>query len=147
MLLSAAIEAVSFGLSRVIWPIHAGAAKDVNTDALADVCDRALLAGQLVGLDVARAGAADGAALVRSVRIETPYADLTDAELMDLALDMDVPLNACWWCLNEDARPCAHCSGCMRWREALAAVDPAGRLDIQILATTTSPMPAPVKHK
>ncbi len=147
MLLSAAIEAVSFGISRVIWPIHAGAAKDVNTDALADTCDRALLAGQLIGLGVARAGSTEATSLVRSVRIETPYADLTDAELMDLALDMDVPLHACWWCLNEDARPCAHCSGCMRWREALAAVDPAGRLDIQVLATAPIPSHSAPKHK
>jgi hypothetical protein len=120
----------------------------VNTDTLADVCDRALLAGQLVGLDVARLGSAgDGAPMAKGLRIETPYADLTDAQLMDLALDMDVPLHACWWCLNEDAKPCAHCSGCMRWREALAAVDPAGRLDIQVLATSPGHMVSPLKHK
>jgi hypothetical protein len=148
MLLSAAIEAASFGFSRVIWPVHAGAAKDINTDNLADICDRALLAGQLIGLDLARAGnSAANTPLVRGVRIETPYADLTDAELMDLALDMDVPLHACWWCLNEDERPCAHCSGCMRWREALVAVDPAGRLDIQVLAAAPIGTHAMPKHK
>lgn len=134
MLLSAAIEAASLGLSRVIWPIHAGAAKEISIDALADICDRALLIGQLVGLDIVRA-AGDGNG---SLRIETPYADLTDAQLMDLALDMDVPLSAAWWCMNEDARPCGQCAGCMRWREALVAVDPAGRLDIQVLATTSA---------
>jgi 7-cyano-7-deazaguanine synthase in queuosine biosynthesis len=48
---------------------------------------------------------------------------------------MDVPLGACWWCLNEDKDMCGQCSGCMRWREALLAVDPAGRLDIRVLAT------------
>ena len=128
MLLSAAIEAASLGLSRVIWPIHAGAAREVDTDALADVCDRALLIGQLVGLDTARAAG------VTSIHIETPYADLTDAQLMDLALDMDAPLHACWWCLNDGPAACTQCAGCMRWREALAAVDPAARLDIEVLA-------------
>lgn len=88
------------------------------------------MVGQLVGIDIARVGDAGAS----GVRIETPYADLTDAELMDLALDMDVPLNACWWCLNEDSEVCGQCSGCMRWREALLAVDPAGRLDIRVLA-------------
>jgi hypothetical protein len=131
MLLSAAIEAASLGLSRVVWPIHAGAAREISVDALADICDRALLVGQLVGLDVMRADAGGG-----SIRIETPYADLTDAQLMDLALDMDAPLSAAWWCMNENDRLCGHCAGCMRWREALAEVDRAGRLDIQVLTTT-----------
>jgi 7-cyano-7-deazaguanine synthase in queuosine biosynthesis len=140
MLLSAALEAASLGLSRIIWPIHAGAAPEVDVAALADVCDRALLAGQLVGLDLARLAA--GATPTRGVRIETPYADLTDAELMDLALDMDVPLHACWWCMNEDAKMCGQCSGCMRWREALRAVDPAAHLDIQVLADNSGPRAA-----
>jgi 7-cyano-7-deazaguanine synthase in queuosine biosynthesis len=131
MLVSAAIEAASLGLSRVIWPVHAGAAPEVDTSVLADVCDRALMVGQLVGQDLMRVADAG----VLGIRIETPYADLTDAELMDLALDMDVPLGACWWCLNEDKDMCGQCSGCMRWREALLAVDPAGRLDIRVLAT------------
>jgi hypothetical protein len=142
-LFSAAVEAISLGMSRVIWPIHAGAARDVDIDALADVCDRALLVGQLVGLDAPRS--ADSAAL----RIETPYADLTDAQVMDLALDMDVPLHAAWWCLNEDPQPCGQCAACMRWREALAAVDPVGQLDIQVLAAaparSESPI-GPLKH-
>lgn len=132
MLLSAAVEAAGLGLTRVIWPVHAGAAREVDTDLLADVCDRALLVGQLVGLDRSRIAHGPGG----GIRIETPYADLTDAQLMDLALDMDTPLHAAWWCLNDDDKACGQCAGCMRWREALVEVDPAGRLDIQILATT-----------
>ncbi len=139
MLLSAAIEAASLGLSRVLWPIHAGAAREVSVDTLADICDRALLIGQLVGLDVVRASGEQQVGL----RIETPYADLIDAMLMDLALDMDVPLSAAWWCMNEDARACGQCAGCMRWREALVAVDPTGRLDIHVLATSPTDL-API---
>ncbi len=141
MLLSATIEAAALGLSRVIWPVHLGGTREVDTDALADVCDRALLIAQLAGLDRSRLGASGG-----TIRIETPYADLTDAQLMDLALDMDTPLHAAWWCMNDDDRACGQCAGCMRWREALVQVDPAGRLDIQVLATAPTGT-APLKQK
>lgn len=119
-LLSAIAEARSIGASRVIWPAHAGGHRDrgVDVDALTAITDRALLVSQLAMID-------GGESAVGTVRIETPLADLTDEQVMDLALDLDAPLHAAWWCLNEQSEPCGHCSQCLRWREALAAVDPA----------------------
>lgn len=121
MLVSALVEAASLGIGRVIWPAHAGAAEKLDADRLADTCDRALLAAQLVSIDLGRGTPLAESGLV----VQTPYADLNDTQLLELALDLDAPLNACWWCLNEDVRPCGHCSSCMRWREALTRVDPS----------------------
>ncbi len=126
MLMSAVLEAITLGLDRVVWPIHAGAAAEVDLANLADICDRALLVGQLIGLDMQRLGD-------QTIAIETPYADLNDSQLLELALDMDVPVQSAWWCLNEQPGPCGHCSACMRWREAFRTVDPAGTLDVAVL--------------
>lgn len=126
MLISAVLEATTLGLSRVVWPIHAGASQDIDITQLADICDRAMLVAQLIGLDSTRT-------TDRAISIQTPYADLNDAQMMELALDMDVPVHNAWWCLNEQPSACGHCSACMRWHEALRTVDPAGILDIHVL--------------
>jgi hypothetical protein len=34
---------------------------------------------------------------VEPFRIQVPYADLTDRQLADLVLDMDLPIWTCWW--------------------------------------------------
>lgn len=118
MLASACLEAAARGLDRVVWPIHVGGAdgSQMNLDELTDVCDRALLVSQLVSLDLPRTGGRMG------VRILTPYVDFTDAQMMDLALDMDAPLGACWWCLNDQAEPCGQCGQCLRWQIGRAHV-------------------------
>jgi 7-cyano-7-deazaguanine synthase in queuosine biosynthesis len=131
MLMSAAVEAVALRCERVLWPVHAGGARapgEIDVNTLADITDRAMFVANLIGLDAAGPGHGP-----RPLTIETPYADLTDAQLMDLALDMDAPLGACWSCLNDAERACGTCSQCMRWREALKAVDPAGTLDLDVL--------------
>src|SRR5205807_2680217 len=56
MLLGAAVEAAALGIGRVIWPVHAGTTDAVDIEALADVCDRALLIGQLLALGSGGAG-------------------------------------------------------------------------------------------
>ncbi|MBY0262662.1 MAG: 7-cyano-7-deazaguanine synthase [Phycisphaerales bacterium] len=130
MLVNACLQAVAWGLDRVVWPIHVGGGEktELDLDELTDVCDRALLVSQLVSLDVPRKGGRMG------VRIVTPYVDFTDAQMMDLALDMDVPLSACWWCLNDQPEPCGQCGQCLRWRQALGVVDPAQALRLDELA-------------
>lgn len=134
MLASACLQAAAWGLSRVVWPIHIGgtSSTEIDLDELTDVCDRALLVSQLVSLDLPRATARAVGRM--GVRITTPFVDLTDAQMMDLALDMDVPLGACWWCLNDQPEPCGQCGQCLRWRQALSAVDPAQALRLDELA-------------
>jgi 7-cyano-7-deazaguanine synthase in queuosine biosynthesis len=130
MLAAACIQAAALGIERVVWPIHVGGHQEgsLNVDEMMDLCDRALLVSQLVSLDAPRTTGRMG------VRIQTPYVDFTDAQMMDLALDMDAPLAACWWCLNDQPEPCGHCGPCLRWRRALAAVDPVQSLRLEDLA-------------
>lgn len=87
LLLDAGREAVRRGISRVVWPVQAFPDGRTDLPALARICDRALLVGQLLSLD---------APADRPVRIETPLADLSDAQILELALDLDAPLSACW---------------------------------------------------
>lgn len=119
ILLEACAEAMKLDVSRLIWPVHSGAATeaDLRTDMIADICDRSVLASQLASLDAPRTGPGS-----RGVRIETPYADLTDMQVAELIVDFGAPLAACWWCDAADgSRGCATCSACRRWNAALKA--------------------------
>lgn len=88
MLLSAAWMAAAEGLESVLWPSHAG--EELELSRVADAVDRAMLVSRLATLDAAAAG-------LRPVEVRAPYADFTDAQIADLALDMDLPLRTCWW--------------------------------------------------
>jgi hypothetical protein len=61
---------------------------EVDLDLLTALHARARLVSRLVELD-GPAGA--------SFSFLFPYADLTDRQLADLVLDMDLPLWTCWW--------------------------------------------------
>jgi hypothetical protein len=87
LLLRAAHLAARLGCSKVVWPVSAGTA-NLGPEAAARIAaalDRALLVTRLVRLDFT------------DVEIQTPYADLSDRQLADLILDMDLPLWTCWW--------------------------------------------------
>lgn len=89
-LLFAAHAAAAAGAVRLIWPETARRGDGVELDRLAQICDRALLVGRLVALDSA-AGVAPGFV------IETPFSDLSEQQIADLALDMGCPVETCWW--------------------------------------------------
>lgn len=132
LLLNACLEAADRGLNAVLWPIHLGGPGNhskVEIEPITAAFDRARLASQAALIDFGR-----------TIRIQTPYLDLTDAQMMELALDMDAPLGACWWCLNEQADPCGQCAQCLRWREALIAVDPTRALKLEVLQQNTAAM-------
>ncbi|MEZ6317647.1 MAG: hypothetical protein R3B49_02670 [Phycisphaerales bacterium] len=97
-LIRAAYLAAQHQCRRVIWPVLADRLPGSDTPDLASVAraiDRALLAGRLASLDLDRGEwTASG---VPEVRIETPFADLTDAQLADLSRDLEVPAETCWW--------------------------------------------------
>lgn len=111
MLVRAASFAAERGISRVVWPVHAGGEETEPRDlrVIADACDRALLAGELASLD----GGGDV-----GVKIEVPYADFSDDQLVDLASDMGIPLGVAWWCKMEGQKPCGECPACRRWSGA-----------------------------
>lgn len=147
LLQNACDQAARLGLVRVIWPISRPGMGEAALDWLADLTDRAMLVGQLASIDLPRVlsetarplaptGGSGGGGAGGIVRIETPYADLDDAQIMDLALDMDAPLGVAWWC-QEDApepqRACGVCQSCLRVRAALGVVDPQGLLRAEAL--------------
>ncbi len=130
-LLAAAALAAAEGLDYVLWPVHAG--EDLELARVAEGVDRAALVTRLASLDAAPAG-------LRPVEVRAPYADFTDAQIADLALDMDLPLRTCWWWdgRDEEAR-----RERQRWGRALAMAGwkppidwGAGRPTVQVSAPT-----------
>lgn len=94
LLLDAAYLAMSEGIGTVIWAGTSAWHRDnLDLDSLTALHSRALLIERLVALDAAARPAEGGGA----VRIEAPYADLSDRQLADLVLDMDLPIWTCWW--------------------------------------------------
>jgi len=77
----------------VVWPAffgRPGEPESVDLDALARACDRAVLATRAAALDAHEHR-------VPSIRVKTPYADLSAKQLGELALDLNVPIESCWW--------------------------------------------------
>ncbi|MBN4082728.1 hypothetical protein JYS44_00670, partial [Phycisphaeraceae bacterium AH-315-B13] len=80
------------GSGRVMWPMHPGRVGDdtaIDLDLASAIIDRALLVEQLAKLD-----AAPGQ---ERVCIETPHADLSDRQLVEIATDLAVPIKTLWW--------------------------------------------------
>ncbi len=99
MLLEAAHLALRAGVRRVVWPVRVASpdrAQQVQelVDEIAAAADRALLASRLASLDATPQTAVE-------VVIETPFVDLSNAQIAELARDMALPLETCWW---HDAR-------------------------------------------
>ncbi|MFM9994564.1 MAG: hypothetical protein ACKVU4_02050 [Phycisphaerales bacterium] len=121
LLLDAVSVARGAGLGTVIWPIHAGERLDLDTVARA--VDRGLLVARLAAIDgVGGAGAPIG--------VDVPYADFTDEQVAELALDMDLPVSTCWWWSGGGERGAAARA---RWSVALRAV---GWTDAPVPAVT-----------
>ncbi|MBL0928471.1 MAG: hypothetical protein IBJ11_12610 [Phycisphaerales bacterium] len=78
-LLGACREAAKRGARRVVWPVWCGG----DAAALHAAFERAFLIQKLAALD-----AGPG----RGIAVETPFADLTEARLRELAEDLDVAL-------------------------------------------------------
>jgi hypothetical protein len=89
-LLSAGHIAARAGLGSVLWPVQAAVGEGLDLDRISACADRALLVGRLVAIDAVEHG-------VRGLTISIPFIDLTDRQIAELAMDMGVPLQACWW--------------------------------------------------
>lgn len=89
LLLAATRLAARHGCESVLFPVRAADLDaEVTVATVAREIDRAVLVGRLAALD-----AEDSAA--RSVI--TPLVDFDDEQLLDLARDLSVPSDACWW--------------------------------------------------
>lgn len=93
LLLDACSIAMGRGIRKVVWGVQIDGDEGMGTeriDRIALVLDRAILVGRLATLDAPGSGAVE-------VVVETPLADLTDQQVVDLALDLSVAHDTCWW--------------------------------------------------
>ncbi|GJQ29303.1 MAG: hypothetical protein HBSAPP03_11870 [Phycisphaerae bacterium] len=111
-LLSASYGAARAGIDTVTWPLSATRGDSIDVDRAGRIATRAMLVGRLVGLDDTRHGEP-------AARIETPYLDLSDTQLADLAADLAVPLETVWWWGSQTGDAARART---RWGAALAAV-------------------------
>ncbi len=131
VLTHAAMTGASMGTGRIIWPVHLSQLERAGESAeeltrIANACDRAMLAGALASVDASGDG----------VRIELPYADLSDEQIADLARDTMAPVDAAWWCEGEPGptgRRCGTCPACRHWAKLLG-----------LAVTEEAPMPSVV---
>lgn len=84
------------GCDSVLWPVQcAGPMNDredegLDLDWIARAADKAVLVSRLVAVDA-------DAHHKPGIKIETPYLDVTDHQLADLAAEMELPMRTCWW--------------------------------------------------
>lgn len=99
-LLQVTAAAVSAGFAALVWPVHAGPGADPDLDRVALSLDRALLVSRLVALDGQEHGCP-------AIRVDAPYADFTDRQIAELAIDLDAPVHTCWWWGGQDGSAAA----------------------------------------
>lgn len=95
VLLASAIAGARLGCDSVVWAAHCartGSDVEVDIDRVAEAIDRATLVGRLASLE-ARA----------EVEVQTPFVDLSDRQIADLAVDMGVEPSTCWWAMGDGA--------------------------------------------
>lgn len=138
------------GLPRVVWPVQIDPDQPTTAalDRIADALDRASLVGQLALVEHERLARWPHPANRLPRRplspgpewdgLHAPLIDFTDSQLVELALDLGVPLRALralastpasspagddamiWACSTIDASTsCGVCAPCRRWRSAL----------------------------
>ena len=95
MLLGALSVATAEGCDRVLWPAQGsggggGGGDELDVGGLARMIDKSVLVARLASIDS------------DATQIDTPYFDLTDRQVAELALDMGVPIDACWWWARAD---------------------------------------------
>lgn len=120
ILMSAVAYAVDAQIDKVIWPVQ------YNGDhkLIARTTEQTVLIEHLAQLE-------------RPVTplIELPVLDLTDAQLIELGGQLDVPWHLAWVCNNHGSSPCLCCESCLRRRQAFHI---AGMVDPVDKTTTTT---------
>ncbi len=102
-LISATYQAAQLGCDLVVWPVQFTGTPEV--ERIARVVDRALLVTRLASLDGTEHGRP-------AIRVDTPFADLTDKQMADLVIDMNTPVEMCWWWGGKDEQALARAE---RW--------------------------------
>lgn len=126
LLLTATRLAGRLGCDAVLFPVRAA---DLHPDArldpdlIAREVDRAALITRLASLDT---GSGTGCSVI------TPLIDFDDEQLIDLARDLAVPTEQCWWSAAPSDPAARHAAE--RWRAVRAM--PAGPAPARVLTRT-----------
>lgn len=88
-LLAGARIAAAAGAAQLIWPV----AVNADLDRMCREADRALLISRLITLEPELSPAAGAGRF----EVQAPLLDLSDAQVAELAIDLDVPVWRCWW--------------------------------------------------
>jgi 7-cyano-7-deazaguanine synthase len=108
----AAAYAETFGATKVVFGSNADDAKELP-DARREFIQ---LMNKLVRLGT-RTGAEGG-----SIEIVNPLLEFSKADVLRLAIKLNVPLQLTWSCYENGATPCGKCRGCLMRAEAFRAV-------------------------
>jgi len=90
LLTEAAYIALHSGLRKVVWPIRISENHPDRIGAIGKAIDRAMLVARIVTLDASEHTAPE-------VKIDTPFVDFTQEQICELARDMALPVDSCWW--------------------------------------------------
>jgi 7-cyano-7-deazaguanine synthase len=106
MLCAAAAWAATLGAARVVWGINLD-----NPGNYPDHADAVrLLAGQLVGRSLPED---------KAPSIDAPLAQYDKTAVVELARQLNVPIDLTWSCLRGGETPCGRCIGCATRKAAL----------------------------
>jgi hypothetical protein len=97
-LMLAVAAARQAGCTRVVWPVVCGE----RIQDMLECSERASLVNRLCWLGEGERAAGEGSGAAPgtapgAMRLETPFVDLTPGQVGEMARDLDVPLQACWW--------------------------------------------------
>mgnify|MGYP005847889301 CR=1 FL=1 len=111
-LVAALTQATAMGSDRVVWP----AQFDADVRAAAHATELALVATQLIETELAPQH-------LPAPRLDTPLAELTDVQVVELGVQLDVPWALAWSCLTPTStgEACQSCEACRRRAKAFAA--------------------------
>lgn len=108
ILLDAMRVAERFECDRIVWPVQVG----YDFTDIGPVVERSTLISGL-----AKVGE-------QPVAIDLPMADLTNEQVVELAVDCASQMKQFWPCALADIAPCEECAGCRRWLKAFETAGP-----------------------
>ena len=114
LLLAALTEAKHQQAESVVWPVSVNG--DIQAGALAT--EQAVLCEHLAEAEAEQ-----------TPRIETPLAEMTDQQVIELGGQLGVDWKLAWSCARPGEQPCMACAGCRRRTQAF---DKAGIVDTLI---------------
>lgn len=116
LLMRAGVLALANGCRRVVWPVvfESGSADEpASVELISGVLSRAVLVSRLISMEV------DGTGLPEVV-VETPFVDLSDGQVAELAAEMGLSVEDCWW-WSDTATPAANRAR-SRWGRVTAGI-------------------------